>query len=347
MANLAITYTFSPLTKAKSSEVNTNYSDIQTWLNNRDNGTDYWLKMFVLGTSANPAEIKSSSADCEFDIDCTGTNGTPRITWKRSGTSYFTAGVDGAASNLLKFGTTSLTTNVAMQIPTVGAQVQFAAGTSSLPSISAIGDTNTGRYFSASDTMIDVAGGNSVMQINSNGLTVLTGYIAAQDGATGTPSITFANDAGLNSGFFYAGSGAFAATVNGTRVIDFDAALKCRVDLNPNGTGSQNLGNGTDYWGDISYKTLTDRGCLPWADDGVELQDGSIVSDCEALSQIKKHPTKLTVHGLPMLDYSTFPKVSYKKEEVGSDGIEMTSVFGFMIGAIKELHGRVKVFEGK
>ena len=115
-------------------------------------------------------------------------------------------------------------------------------------------------------------------------------------------------------------------------------------DFMPSGTtGTQNIGDGTNYWNDISYKTLTDRGCLPWCDDGVELMDGRIVSDLEALCAIQKDPSKMTVHGLPMLDYKTFPKVSYKPEYGnGADGIEMTSVFGIMIGAFRQLSGSLR-----
>src|SRR4051812_37222226 len=100
MANLIITNTFSSNTSISSSQVNTNYTDIKTWLNNRDNATDYWLNMKVSGTASNPAEIKSSSTSCELDLDCTGSNGTPILTWRRSGSTLYTAGVDGAASNL-------------------------------------------------------------------------------------------------------------------------------------------------------------------------------------------------------------------------------------------------------
>lgn len=130
--------------------------------------------------------------------------------------------------------------------------------------------------------------------------------------------------------------------------------------FDPVGGGSISTGDGTNYWNDISYKTLTDRGCLPWADDGIEMRDGRILSDCAALAEIKKHPTKMTIQGLPMLDYKSFPKVSYKLASAdgkplprdaddepigGKDGIEMTSMFGFMIGAIRELHGRLKELE--
>src|SRR6185436_923635 len=97
--------------------------------------------------------------------------------------------------------------------------------------------------------------------------------------------------------------------------------MKFRVAVVPNGTGALNLGTASDYWNDVSYKTLTDRGCLPWCDDGVELKDGSVVSDLEALLSIQKHPTKMTVQGLPMIDYKKFPNKSYRKEEL--DGIEL------------------------
>lgn len=139
-----------------------------------------------------------------------------------------------------------------------------------------------------------------------------------------------------------------------------DIITASATTFDPVGTGAISSGNASHYWNDISYKTLTDQGCLPWADDGVELQDGRIVSDCEALSSIEKHPTKITIQGLPMLNYKTFPKVSYKKAKVdgeflprdendepigGHDGVEMTSMFGFMIGAIRELNNRLKLLE--
>ncbi len=55
----------------------------------------------------------------------------------------------------------------------------------------------------------------------------------------------------------------------------------------PSGAGNYNLGSASNYWADISYKTLTDRGCLGSFDDGVYLQDGSKVSDIEAIKAIK------------------------------------------------------------
>lgn len=161
--------------------------------------------------------------------------------------------------------------------------------------------------------------------------------------------------------------------------IWFDQAGRIQVDnhFDPSGAGSYNCGGSTRYWNDISYKTLTDRGCLGWFDEGVELQDGRKVTDTEAIQNMKKHPTKKTIYGVPMLDYTTFPKVSYKKATkhdgtllprnkndepyeteinprtkkkettMAQDGIEMTSVFSIMLGAIKELDNRLKELELK
>lgn len=160
--------------------------------------------------------------------------------------------------------------------------------------------------------------------------------------------------------------------------IWFDQAGRVQVDnhFDPSGAGSYSLGGSVRYWNDVSYKTLTDRGCLGWFDEGVELQDGRKVSDIDAIQAMQKHPTKKTIYGAPMLDYKTFPKVSYKpamdrdgrvfkrdkktddpyteeiniktgkKEKViAQDGIEMTSVFSIMIGAMKEMDNRLKVIE--
>lgn len=105
--------------------------------------------------------------------------------------------------------------------------------------------------------------------------------------------------------------------------IDFNESGRIEVSthLDPDSAGSNNLGGSSRYWGDVSYKTLTDRGCLGWFDDGVELQDGSIVSDLEAIKRVKKHETKKTIYGVPMLDYASLPKAVYKKA-ADHDGVE-------------------------
>lgn len=105
--------------------------------------------------------------------------------------------------------------------------------------------------------------------------------------------------------------------------IDFNESgrVQCSTHFDPDDAGNNNLGGSSRYWNDVSYKSLTDRGCLGWFDDGVELQDGSIVSDIEALKMVKRHATKKTIYGVPMLDYSSLPKAVYKRAS-DHDGTE-------------------------
>jgi hypothetical protein len=158
----------------------------------------------------------------------------------------------------------------------------------------------------------------------------------------------------------------------GTLYFDQTGRIQFSTHVDPNDGGSYNLGGSTRYWGDINYKTLTDRGCLGWFDDGVELQDGRIVSDIEAIQNIKKHPTEKTIYGVPRLDYKTMPKAVYKKATnhegkelkrdendkpyeidkegkkiMAEDGAETTALISIMLGAIKELKEEIKKLKGK
>lgn len=134
----------------------------------------------------------------------------------------------------------------------------------------------------------------------------------------------------------------------------------------PGGTYTIDLGTASQYFNEINYKTLTDRGCLGWFDEGVELRDGRKVSDTEALLSIKKSTTERTIYNTEKLDYSSLPKVVYKPapiaevdvyeggklrwkkgEKMGQDGAETTSLISIMLGAIKELTLRVQALEAQ
>jgi len=113
---------------------------------------------------------------------------------------------------------------------------------------------------------------------------------------------------------------------------------------------------------------LTDRGCLGVFDKGVEMPNGEIVSDLEALKSIEvdTRPNKKTVYGVPIFDYRTMPKAVYKiaecdgkplprdendepynidekgKKIKAEDGAELSALVSIMIGAIKEIDGRLE-----
>lgn len=133
----------------------------------------------------------------------------------------------------------------------------------------------------------------------------------------------------------------------------------------PGSGDTMDLGDSSQFFNEINYKTLTDRGCLGWFDEGVEMQDGRKLVDTEAILAVKKHPTRKTIYGVDMLDYSSMPKAVYKPapvakedirdtegkllfkkgEKIGQDGAETTALISIMFGAIKELTHRVKDLE--
>lgn len=173
MAVFAVTNTFVSGAVILASGHNTNWSDVTTWLNNRYNGSDTWLFMKVSSTSANPVDITSSaSGSTELSINNTATDGDPELTFKLSGSQTHIIGVDDSDSDFLKFATTGITTNVAMQIPTVGSQVQFNAGTVSLPGISIIGDPDTGIWHSGANVLSVTANATLVTEWIPTGMTI-------------------------------------------------------------------------------------------------------------------------------------------------------------------------------
>lgn len=239
---------------------------------------------------------------------------------------------------------------------TASAQFLGPAGTQSAPSFSFTSSPNLGIYNSAANTINFATNGTARVSLDTTSLTSnLPIYLS--NGTAGNPSVAFA----VSTGIYSAGTNSLNFTTGGTARMSIDATtISVNIPFNPVGAGTVSSGDGTNYWNDISYKTLTDRGCLPWCDNGVELADGSIVSDLESLANIQKDPKKITIQGLPMLDYKTFPKKAYVQarnidgvlprdsndEPIGgSDGVEMTMIFGVMIGAFKELKSRVEALE--
>jgi len=124
MANLSITNSFTANTLIESAQVNTNFSDVSTWLNNRDNGTDKWLNMKVTNTVANPVDISSSAATTEVSINNTATDGDPVLSFELSGTPQFILGVDDGDDNTFKGGTTAIGTGTWLKVTSAGIVTQ-------------------------------------------------------------------------------------------------------------------------------------------------------------------------------------------------------------------------------
>ena len=351
MAVFVPTNTFASGAVIIASGHNTNWSDVTTWLNNRYNGIDTWSFMKVSSTNANPVDITSSAAVTELSINNTATDGDPVITWELSGVQKFVLGVDDSDSDSLilsdasGFGATNIF------------KITGGAG---------------GNFFVYNDFIRQAAGACSISVLNTSTTSGTATFISSVGGASaGDPFQTFTVTGATSwsigidnsdSDRFKISQSTALGTTDILQLTGSGGNLFFSCDLISTSDGVHNIGGATGYVNDINYKTLTDRGCLGWFDEGVELQDGRVVSDCDAILSIEKHPTKKTVYGIPMLDYRTFPKVSYKKADKGGDllprdqndepiggqdGIEMTSMQSIMIGALKELHKRLAKIEDK
>ncbi len=249
MSKFSVTNTFVSGTSAVASQVNTNFTDILTVLNNLEAGTDTWTHVKVSSTDANPVDISSSSSSgTELSINNSATTADPIITFRLSGTVTFSIGTDDSASDAFKIGTTSIDTNTAITIPSGGGVVYFANGSASAPSISAASDTNTGISFSGSDAILFSTAGVQTWSIDSNGKLKPLGsglidigdttdfpkgiFLAA--GTAGAPSLSFgadpdsgftriaANDVGIIAGGVASARFDGSVTATHTRLLVYD-----------------------------------------------------------------------------------------------------------------------------
>jgi hypothetical protein len=104
-------------------------------------------------------------------------------------------------------------------------QVEISAGTALLPSLSTLGDTNTGMWFPAADTIAFSEGGAEVMRIDSSGrvgigtsaattLLSVNGIASFGAGAVATPSIAAFGD--LNTGMWFPAADTIAWSTAGS-----------------------------------------------------------------------------------------------------------------------------------
>jgi hypothetical protein len=93
-------------------------------------------------------------------------------------------------------GTTALTIDTSQR-------AAFVAGTAALPAITTTGDTNTGMFFPAADTIAFAEGGTEAMRINSDGRWMLK-TTAPLNGGSARGSIVF--DSTVEQGLFIATS---------------------------------------------------------------------------------------------------------------------------------------------
>jgi hypothetical protein len=126
----------------------------------------------------------------------------------------------------LSSGISATATVITLASPVITGVLALADGSVSAPSFTNDGDTNTGIYFGAADTVNVTTGGTKRVDIDSSGLDV-TGAITATTtitasggvaGTTGTFSGAVAGTTGTFSGAVAGTTGTFSSTVQGTTI---------------------------------------------------------------------------------------------------------------------------------
>ena len=120
-----------------------------------------------------------------------------------TGSAWVAAYVSGAGFLALSGGTMTGTVN-------------FVAGSAAAPGIAASGDTNTGIFFPAADTIAFAEGGVEALRLNSSGQVVTTA------GTVSLPSITTTGD--TNTGMFFPAADTIAFAEGGVEAMRIDGS---------------------------------------------------------------------------------------------------------------------------
>jgi hypothetical protein len=128
------------------------------------------------------------------------------------------------------------------KVLTVGGIASYAAGSAAAPTITATGDTNTGIFFPAADTIAFAEGGAEAMRINSSG-NVGIGTSSPADTLDVKGTGNFNNTTGTYVGFAYNGTnrgyiGTANAIISGGAITDLGLLSVANMTF---GTGASSL----------------------------------------------------------------------------------------------------------
>ena len=206
----------------------------------------------------------------------------------------------------LTSGMSATATVVTLAGPSITGVAAFGDGSASAPSITNTGDTNTGIYFSAADTVAVSTGGTGRIQIDSNGIHPLSADGASLGGATLEFSdlyladesvINFGNDQDItlthaqDTSLAISGAGSTTGLIIDNTATDGDPFLQFALS----GSGAFTMGVddgdsdkfkiGTTAVGTSTALTLTSAGLLTISDDLV-IKDGGTIGVTSAATAL-------------------------------------------------------------
>jgi len=222
---------------------------------------------FLIGDASDSNTLKRMTVANVMKAELTGTINTTAgtITTLNSTTGTIT-GLNSTTGTVATLNSTTgtITTGV---IPTLTSitKITSGTGTAAAPAISPTGDTNTGIFFPAADTIAFSEGGTEAMRIDSSGNvgigtdspTIIASSSKVLD-IVGTLSgaVRFERTSSTNPTYGYVGA------TNGA--VELNAQSESSIVLSTNGTGRLNIdssgqvgvGVATSAWGASQYKAI-------------------------------------------------------------------------------------------
>ena len=169
------------------------------------------------------------------------------------GTFRIANGNQGATTDIM---TVSSTGNVTFAGSTNFASLNFGSGSVTAPSLYPTGDSNTGLFFPAADTVGITTGGTERVRVDSNGLTLAGGaangvaYLNGSKVLTTGSALTF-------DGTNLSGTGSIGTTISG-KTAQFNAAGGSIYSSFADGTKTWRLGSGIQSAGQFALYNVTD-----------------------------------------------------------------------------------------
>jgi hypothetical protein len=177
-----------------------------------------------------------------YDVDGAAYTNLVTLTASNTPTLALTSTGVGTINNM-SIGATTASTGAFTTVSASGV-ASFAAGTALLPAITRTGDTNTGIYFPAADTIGFTEGGVEALRLNSNGQTSTS--IA---GTAALPSFTRTGDE--NTGIFFPAADTIAFSEGGTEAMRIDSSGNLGLGVTPSawasGWKALQLANGSSF----------------------------------------------------------------------------------------------------
>jgi hypothetical protein len=158
--------------------------------------------VIALGTPASATLTNATGLPISTGVSGLGT-GVATFLATPSSANLATAVTDETGSGSLVFATSPTIAS-----PTFTSQATFAAGTAAAPSVTTTGDTNTGVFFPAADTIAFAEGGAESMRIDSSG-NVGIGTTTMNGKLNSTPKATFNAGSTTWAEAAYSSSGSF------------------------------------------------------------------------------------------------------------------------------------------